>query len=92
MDGGNSRNGKRSKTVPTGVGPVEMAVPHDRDGSFEPKIVKKRQKRLAGVDEMVISLATAHLALGTARRNARIAVSAPTTPPAPAGRRASRGS
>ncbi len=55
-DGGNSRNGKRSKTVLTEVGPVEIPVPHDRDGSFEPKIVKKRQKRLTGVDEMVISL------------------------------------
>ena len=56
-DGGNSRNGKRSKTVLTDVGPVEITVPRDRDGSFEPKIVKKRQKRLTGVDEMVISLA-----------------------------------
>src|SRR3954449_8504072 len=56
-DGGNSRNGKRSKTVLTEVGLVEITVPRDRDGSFEPKIVKKRQKHLTGVDEMVISLA-----------------------------------
>lgn len=56
-NGGNSRNGTRSKTVLTEVGPVEIAVPRDRDGSFEPKIVKKRQRRLTGVDEMVISLA-----------------------------------
>jgi hypothetical protein len=41
-NGGNSRNGKRSKTVLTDVGPVEITVPRDRDGSFEPKIVKKR--------------------------------------------------
>jgi transposase-like protein len=34
----------------------EIAVPRDRDGSFEPRIVKERQKRLTGVDEMVISL------------------------------------
>lgn len=34
----------------TDVGPVEIAVPRDREGSFEPKIVKKRQKRLSGVD------------------------------------------
>ncbi|MET9335990.1 transposase [Streptomyces cellulosae] len=63
-DGGNSRNGKRSKTVLTEVGPVEIAVPRDRDGSFEPKIVKKRQKRLTGVDEMVISLAAKGLTTG----------------------------
>jgi transposase-like protein len=43
----NSRNGTRSQTVLTDVGPVEIVVPRDRDGSFEPKIVKKRQKRLA---------------------------------------------
>src|SRR3954470_3439292 len=55
-DGGNSRNGHRSKTVLTEVGPVEVEVPRDRDGSFEPKIVAKRQRRLAGVDELVISL------------------------------------
>jgi hypothetical protein len=58
-DGGNSRNGHRSKTVLTEVGPVEIEVPRDREGSFDPKIVakrQKRQKRLSGVDEMVISL------------------------------------
>jgi putative transposase len=61
---GNSRNGTRSKTVLTDVGPVEIDVPRDRDGSFEPKIVAKRQKRLAGVDEMVISLAAKGLTTG----------------------------
>lgn len=45
---GNSRNGTRAKTVLTDVGPVEVTVPRDRDGSFEPKIVAKRQKRLTG--------------------------------------------
>lgn len=63
-NGGNSRNGTRSKTVLTDVGPVEIVVPRDRDGSFEPKIVKKRQKRLTGVDEMVISLAAKGLTTG----------------------------
>ncbi|MFK0192837.1 IS256 family transposase [Kitasatospora sp. NPDC090308] len=53
---GNSRNGVRSKTVLTDVGPVEIDVPRDRDGSFEPRIVRKRQRRLTGVDEMVLSL------------------------------------
>ncbi|MEV6983846.1 IS256 family transposase [Sphaerisporangium sp. NPDC051017] len=61
---GNSRNGKRSKTVLTDVGPVELSVPRDRDGSFEPKIVAKRQRRLSGVDEMVISLAAKGLTTG----------------------------
>ena len=63
-NGGNSRNGTRAKTVLTDVGPVEIAVPRDREGSFEPKIVKKRQKRLSGVDEMVISLAAKGLTTG----------------------------
>ncbi|MER7191195.1 IS256 family transposase [Streptomyces flaveolus] len=63
-NGGNSRNGTRSKTVLTDVGPVEIVVPRDRDGSFEPKIVKKRQKRLTGVDEMVISPAAKGLTTG----------------------------
>lgn len=64
---GNSRNGIRTKTVLTDDGPVEIAVPRDRDGSFEPQMVKKRQRRLTGVDEMVLSLSarglTAPLAL-----------------------------
>jgi transposase-like protein len=42
-NGGNSRNGTRGKTVLTEVGPVEISVPRDRDGTFEPKIVRKRQ-------------------------------------------------
>ncbi len=63
-DGGNSRNGTRSKTVLTEVGPVELDVPRDRDGSFEPKIVRKRQRRLAGVDELVISLSAKGLTTG----------------------------
>jgi transposase-like protein len=41
----------RAKTVLTEVGPVEIEVPRDREGSFEPQIVKKRQRRLTGVDE-----------------------------------------
>src|SRR5690606_32555233 len=61
---GNTRNGGRSKTVLTDVGPVEITVPRDRDGSFEPKIVRKRQRRLSGVDEMVISLAAKGLTTG----------------------------
>jgi putative transposase len=60
----NSRNGTRSKTVLTDVGEVEIEVPRDREGSFEPQIVKKRQRRLVGVDELVISLAAKGLTTG----------------------------
>jgi putative transposase len=63
-DSGNSRNGHRSKTVLTDVGPVEIEVPRDRDASFEPKIVAKRQKRLSGVDGLVISLSAKGLTTG----------------------------
>jgi putative transposase len=63
-DKGNSRNGSRSKTLLTEVGEVEIEVPRDRDGSFEPQIVKKRQRRLSGVDELVISLAAKGLTTG----------------------------
>ena len=63
-DGGNSRNGTRSKKVITEVGPVEIDVPRDRDGSFEPKTVRKRQRRLHGVDSMVISLCAKGLTTG----------------------------
>ena len=54
---GNSRNGKRSKTLLTdSSGHVEIEMPRDRDGTFEPVIVKKRQRRLSEVDEVVLSL------------------------------------
>ncbi len=46
-DGGNSRNGTRAKTVFTEIGPVQIEVPRDRDGTFEPAIVKKRQRQLS---------------------------------------------
>lgn len=61
---GNSRNGTRSKSVLTEVGEVELEVPRDRDGSFEPKILRKRQRRMSGVDELVISLAAKGLTTG----------------------------
>src|SRR6187551_3392534 len=63
-DGGNSRNGTRAKTVLTDVGPVEITVPRDRDGSFEPQIVRKRQRRLTGVEDMVLSLSAKGLTTG----------------------------
>jgi putative transposase len=61
---GNSRNGHRAKTVLTEAGPVEISVPRDRDSSFEPKIVEKRQRRLTGVEDMVISLSAKGLTHG----------------------------
>jgi putative transposase len=63
-DGGNSRNGHRTKTVLTEVGPVQIDVPRDRDATFEPKIVAKRKRRLSGIDELVISLSAKGLTTG----------------------------
>jgi putative transposase len=63
-DGGNSRNGKRPKTVLTDIGPVQVEVPRDRDASFEPRIVAKRQRRLAGVNDLVVSLVAKGLTTG----------------------------
>ena len=48
--------GRRSKTVATDLGPVEVSTPRDRDGSFEPKLVAKRQTRLAGLDDKILGL------------------------------------
>lgn len=62
---GNSRNGVRSKTVITdNAGPVRIEVPRDRDGSFEPQLVKKRQRRLDDLDAMVLSLYAKGLTTG----------------------------
>src|SRR4029077_11154303 len=62
---GNVRNGTRPKTVLTeATGQVGIEVPRDRDGTFEPRIVRKRQRRLSGVDEMVLSLYAKGLTTG----------------------------
>src|SRR3984957_6422523 len=53
---GNSRNGTTPKTLLTDVGAVDLAVPRDRNGSFEPQIVRKGQTRLEGFNERVIAL------------------------------------
>src|SRR5215207_10356902 len=63
-NGENSRNGARAKRVITEVGPVEVDVPRDREGSFEPRLVPKRARRLVGVDELVISLVAKGLTTG----------------------------
>ncbi|MBF6309114.1 transposase, partial [Nocardia farcinica] len=57
-------NGTRSKTVLTEIGPVEIDVPRDTESSFEPKIVRKRQRRLTGIDEIVLSLSAKGLTTG----------------------------
>jgi len=53
---GNARNGHSEKVVQTETGPVGIRVPRDREGTFEPKLVKKHQRRLEGFDEKVIAL------------------------------------
>jgi putative transposase len=53
---GNSRNGHSSKTVQTESGPVEIRVPRDRQGSFEPQLIPKHQRRLEGFDDKVLAL------------------------------------
>jgi hypothetical protein len=62
---GNIRHGTRAKTVLTeATGQVEIDVPRDRAGTFEPQIVRKRQRRLPGVDEVVLSLYAKGLTTG----------------------------
>jgi putative transposase len=53
---GNSRNGKSSKRVKGDSGELDVAVPRDREGSFEPELVKKGQRRLPGFDDKVLAL------------------------------------
>jgi len=54
--GPNQRNGKSAKTVQTGEGPVRIEVPRDRDGSFEPILIPKHERRFTGFDETIIAL------------------------------------
>jgi len=53
---GNNRNGKGRKTVQGDTGALEIEVPRDRNGTFEPQLVKKRQRRLEGFDDKVLAL------------------------------------
>src|ERR1700728_4381258 len=54
---GNTRNGtSRPKTLQTEHGPVKIRTPRDRDGSFEPRIVRKRQRRFEGFDDKILAL------------------------------------
>jgi len=53
---GNARNGTRSKTVLTKAGSIEIEVPRDRAGTFTPAVVRKRQRRLGSIEDVVLSL------------------------------------
>src|SRR4051794_17787610 len=53
---GNARNGSTPKTLITDHGAVPIDTPRDRDGTFEPKIVRKRQRRFEGFDEKILAL------------------------------------
>lgn len=53
---GNSRNGTGRKTVSTVHGPLELRIPRDRSGTFEPRIVPKHARRLGNVNDMILSL------------------------------------
>jgi len=53
---GNQRNGSTPKTLVTEHGPVQVNTPRDREGSFEPRLVRKRQRRFEGFDEKILAL------------------------------------
>lgn len=52
----NKRNGTTKKTVITDLGEAELQVPRDRDAGFEPIIVPKRERRIKGIDDKIISM------------------------------------
>src|SRR5919109_5203394 len=52
----NQRNGTSGKTVLTGEGPLTLEIPRDRDGSFEPQLIGKHERRFTGFDHQVIAL------------------------------------
>ena len=52
----NSRNGYSKKTVQSQQGEMEISIPRDRQGSFEPVLVPKHERRIAGLDEKIIAL------------------------------------
>ena len=55
-DGDNYRNGYKTKRVNTNYGSMEIDVPQDRNSSFDPQVVKKRQKDISGIDQKIISM------------------------------------
>jgi transposase-like protein len=57
-DNTNSRNGKKSKTIRSKYGEMDIEVPQDRESSFEHKIVQKRRKDISGIEEKIIAMYT----------------------------------
>ena len=55
-DNSNYHNGRKTKKIRGNLGETEIEVPQDRDGTFEPKVVKKRQKDISGIEQKIISL------------------------------------
>ena len=55
-DNSNYRNGRKTKKIRGNLGETEIEVPQDRDETFEPKVVKKRQKDISGIEQKIISL------------------------------------
>ena len=55
-DNEDARNGKKQKTIRSKYGEMEIDVPQDRDGSFEPKVVKKRQKDISSIEDKIIAM------------------------------------
>src|SRR4051812_1995252 len=97
--GPNVRNGSTPQTVATDLGPVKIRTPRDRDGTFAPKLVGKRQTRLAGLDDKILALyaggmavrdISAHLTSMGSRSAATRSVASPT-PSWPTSRRGARG-
>jgi putative transposase len=65
----NARNGTTKKRVTTEVGPVDLRVPRDRDGTFDPKLVRKHQRRVDGLSDVIISLYAKGLTTGEVKRH-----------------------
>ncbi len=53
---GNQRNGKGAKTVLTEDGPIRIEVPRDRDGSFQPLLIPKHERRFTGFDDKIVAM------------------------------------
>jgi putative transposase len=68
---GNTRNGSTRKTLSTEHGPVEIRTPRDRDGSFDPRIVRKRQRRFEGFDAKILALYSRGMSVSDVRAHLR---------------------
>ncbi len=55
-DNSNYRNGRKTKKIRENLGETEIEVPQDRDGTFEPKVVKKRQKDISRIERKIFSI------------------------------------